>query len=302
MTSSPSSSSSARLQTASALWFFRLAPGVGLPAAWFQAGVAKAKATLPARTGPLNIEVVSHCWNYAHLLAYQLSSLVLSPPGRIKVRMTVCYCVEDLDTVALLEYFAARVVPNVTWNWLPLRREELFRRAIGRNRAALATKADWVWFTDCDLVFHTGCLDALAGVLDGRSDALVFPREEHCTPMLVADDALLQAAVHKPRIVSIDAARFVTQNRSKATGPLQIVHGDMARRFGYCAALRCYQTPTDRWRKTYEDRAFRWLLQTDGTPVSLPGVYRIKHVEKGRYHGPDVFRRIRSGIRKSQQR
>lgn len=283
------------------LWFFRLAPGLRVPAAWFQPGVPEAKATLPGRTSPLNLEVVSHCWNYAHLLSYQLSSLVLAPPLRIKVRMTVCYCTDDADTVALLEYFGSRAVPNVTWHWSPLRREELIRRAIGRNRTALATTADWVWFTDCDLVFHAGCLDTLADVLDGRTDALVFPREERCTVMLEPGDALLRAAAHQPRVVSIDPSRFVTQHRSKATGPLQLVHGDMARRFGYCAALQCYQTPTDRWRKTYEDRAFRWLLRTDGTPVDLPGVYRIKHVEKGRYHGSDMVTRIRSGIRKLQQ-
>lgn len=288
-------------RTIAALWFFRLAPGLRVPAGWFEPGMQAAQARLPARAGPLTLEVVSHCWNYSHLLAYQLSSLVLAPPTRMKVQMTVCYCHEDSDTAELLEFFRSQTVPNVTWHWLPLPRQELFRRAIGRNRAALRSTADWVWFTDCDLVFHEGCLDTLAEALSGRADALVFPREEHCTPMLAPGDALLQAAAREPRIVAIDPMRFVTQRRTKATGPLQILHGDLARQFGYCSALRCYQTPTDRWRKTYEDRAFRWLLRTDGAPVDVKGVYRIKHVEKGRYHGPDIITRIRSTIRQSQQ-
>lgn len=283
-----------------ALWFFRLAPGLRLPAGWWAPGMKKAQATVPEVHSPPRIEIVSHCWNYSHLLAYQLSSLVLAPPQKCRVTMTVCYCPEDQATVALLNYFESQTVPGVTWQWLPLRRAELMRRAIGRNRAALASAADWVWFTDCDLLFHRGCLDGLAVAVAGRSDPLVFPREERCTAMLKPSDELLQAAAATPRVVDIDADRFETQSRSKATGPLQILRGDLARKFGYCRSIRCYQTTTEQWRKTYEDRAFRWLLGTAGTPLDVPGVYRIKHVEKGRYHGRGVITQLRSSIRQAQ--
>lgn len=259
-----------------------------------------ARAAVPEFSSPRHIEIVSHCWNYAHLLAYQLSSLVLAPPQKCRLTMTVCYCEEDQATVALLKFFEAQEVPGVTWQWLPLRREELMRRAIGRNRAARASQADWVWFTDCDLLFHQGCLDGLAAAVADRSDPLVFPREERCTPMLKPSDELLLAAAAEPRIVDIEADRFETQSRKKATGPLQIMRGDLARRFGYCGSIRCYQTTTEHWRKTYEDRAFRWLLGTAGTPVDVPGVYRIKHVEKGRYHGSGVITQLRSSIRQAQ--
>lgn len=283
------------------LWFFRLAPGLHLPAGWFQPGVTALKTQLPARPGPLALEIVSHCWRYAHLLAYQLSSLVLAPPQRLTVRMTVYHADGDADTRAWLDHFGSLQVPNVTWNWVQLPREQLLRRAIGRNRAALASTADWVWFTDCDLVFHTGCLDALAAALAGRHDALVYPREERCTPMLPQDDVLLRAGGEGPRVVTIDPSRFESRRPGKATGPLQIVHGDVARRLGYCAALSCFQSPSEHWRKTYEDRVFRWLLGTEGTPLDIPGVYRIKHIEKGRYHGPALINRLRSAIRRAQQ-
>lgn len=262
--------------------------------------MAAAQAATPTFGSPLKIEIVSHCWNYSHLLAYQLSSLVLSPPRKCEVTMTVCYSEEDQSTVDLLAFFEKQTVAQVTWQWLPLRRAELMRRAIGRDRAARASIADWVWFTDCDLLFHAGCLDGLTDAVAGRTDALVFPREERCTPMLKPSDALLQAAAKSPQLVEIDAARFETQLRQKATGPLQIVRGDLARRFGYCGSIRCYQTPTDHWRKTYEDRAFRWLLGTAGTAVEVPGVYRIKHVEKGRYQGAGVITQLRSSIRQAQ--
>jgi len=261
-----------------------------------------AQATTPKFNDPLMVEVVSHCWNYSHLLAYQLSSVVKSPPTRLKLTLTVCFCEEDKSTVELLEFFAALTIPNVTWNWQPLTRAELMRRAIGRHRAARRSTADWVWFTDCDLLFHQGCLDGLADALAGRTEALFFPGEERCTSMLASDDAMLTAATAESKFVEIDPARFEVQRPKKATGPLQVVRGDLARQFGYCGAIRCYQTPTDGWRKTYEDRAFRWLLGSHGTPIDVPGVYRIKHIEKGRYHGPKLMRRLRSEIRQAKAR
>ena len=89
--------------------------------------------------------------------------------------MTVFYSPEDTKTKALLDFFSEQVVPGVSWNWQPMPKQELFRRAIGRNRAALATKADWVWFTDCDLMFRDNCLDALAEVSAGAPRCIAVP-------------------------------------------------------------------------------------------------------------------------------
>lgn len=302
MESAEASTHTPNLRTRLALWFYRLAPGLRLPASWWVPEMKAAQKIQPESNELVTVEVVSHCWNYAHLLAYQLSSVVQHPPVDLKLTMTVCYCAEDQPTVELLEFFGKQGVPNVTWNWLPLEREELMRRAIGRNRAAKASQADWVWFTDCDLLFHEGCLTRLPAALQGRTEPLVYPQEERCTSMLASDDAMLTAATDGPRLVEIVPDRFDIQRPKKATGPLQIVRGDLARKFGYCDAIRCYQTPTDRWRKTYEDRAFRWLLGSSGTPIDVPGVYRIKHIEKGRYHGPKIVSRVRSEIRQAKDR
>ena len=302
MESADASTHTPNLRTRFALWFYRLAPGLRLPASWWVPDMKAAQVATPEVSDPLTVEVVSHCWNYAHLLAYQLSSVVQHPPTEMKLTMTVCYCDEDISTVELLEFFSRQSVPNVTWNWLPLERSELMRRAIGRNRAAMASTADWVWFTDCDLLFHEGCWTRLPTALRGRTEPLVYPLEERCTSMLASDDAMLTAATHGPQLVEIVPERFEVQRPKKATGPLQIVRGDLARKFGYCDAIKCYQTPTDRWRKTYEDRAFRWLLGSHGRPIEVPGVYRIKHIEKGRYHGPKIMSRVRSEIRQAKDR
>lgn len=285
--------------TEARILFFRMAASGAAPARLFERRLPP-PSERAAKTGPLTLEIVSHCWNYAHFLVYQLSSLVLFPPSRLSVTMTVFYNPEDRRTAELLAFFETQHVPGVRWNWQTLPKEELFRRAIGRNRAALATRADWVWFTDCDLMFREGCLDTLADRLQGRRDALLYPREERRTPLLADDNPMLAEGQRTPRVLNIDTSQFSVQHPGRATGPLQIAHGDVCRACGYCDAIAVYQTPSDRWCKAHEDRAFRWLLRSQGEPIDVPGVYRIRHVHKGRYAAGTAGARLRGRIRKAQ--
>lgn len=280
-----------------AIW---LAVSLKLPARWFQQPMPP-ESQRAARTGRLHIEIVSHCWRYAHLLAYQLSSLVNDPPQEVDVTMTVFYSSEDADTVALLDLFAGMDVPNVTWNWQAVAPTRLFRRAIGRNRAALESKADWVWFNDCDVMFRDGCLDAIGCALQGRRDVLVYPTHEFVSPVYEPGDPVLEAA-RKPRLVDIDPAAFARRDYTRAVGAMQITHGDVARACGYCRDIAVYQQPTDRFAKAREDRAFRWLLGSEGVPVPVTGIYRIRHQAKGRYHKTGWNTRLRTWVRGVQLR
>lgn len=283
------------------LAFFRFAAGGWIPARWFEPDLP-AEENRSARTGKLKLEVVSHCWNYSHFLVYQLSSLVLFPPKKLDVTMTVFYSPEDTRTGELLTFFESHTVPGVSWNWQPVSKQELFRRGIGRNRAALATRADWVWFTDCDLMFREGCLDTLAEVLQGRQDALLFPEEEYTTDLLAEDNPMLRAGTSGPQVLDIDTRSFTTRQISKATGPLQIAHGDVCRAVGYCRNISLYQQPVENFAKCHEDRAFRWLLRSHGLPVHVPGVYRIRHVSKGRYSKNTLRSRVRTRLRMWQSK
>lgn len=261
--------------------FFRLAASGLLPSGPFRPSLPKEPP--PITDGPVALEVVSHCWRYHHLLAYQLGSLALHPPSRTRVTMTVCYTPEDGPTSELLEFFAGHTVPNVEWNWLALSGPELFRRSIGRNRAAKASTADWIWFADCDLVFHEGALDGAGDSLRGRPERLVFPRAHRITPLLEADDPILEAGRGAPRLLDIDLEwDFSEDVRERAVGALQIARGDVARVAGYCGSIGVFQEPLPRWRRTHDDRVFRWLLGTQGTPIEIPGIYRIRHLAKGR--------------------
>lgn len=292
-----SDSPTARWADAAQQLFWRAAAGGWLPARLFNRALPTPEQRA-ARRGRLHIEIVSHCWRYEHLLAYQLSSLVRHPPREVEVTMTVFHAVEDEPTVQLLAFFGAQTVPGVHWNWQRLPPPQLFRRAIGRNRAALASRADWVWFTDCDLLFGPGCLDGLGAALQGRRDALVFPRVEQITELLADDDPRLQRGA--PVVVAADGLHFEPHEPGRATGPLQVTHGDAARALGYCAPIAYYQQPASRWRKAHEDRAHRWLLQTAGTAIDVPGVYRIRHAAKGRYVQGSTMSRLRGWLRRRQ--
>ncbi len=275
----------------------RLLVGTPLPARWVVRGLPSL-GKLPSRAGLLELEIVSHCWRYGHLLIHQLASLIRFPPHDLKVRMTVFYAPEDRDTARLLDFVGTYDPPGVEWNWQPVDRRHLMRRAIGRNRAALNTRADWIWFTDCDVVFHEGCLDGTARALQGCSEPLVHPAREWRTSLLGPDDPLLAPWTEERGLPEIDPERFHEHRLDRATGPMQITHGDAARALGYCDALSTYQEPADAWQKATEDRAFRWLLGTQGMAVDIPGVYRIRHAQKGRYGSPGLVAGIRGGIRR----
>ena len=283
--------------------FYRLAASGFLPASWFRS-VDPARLDKAKRTGKLKLEIVSHCWRYGHYLTYQLSSLVNHRTEKLDVTMTVFYAEGDDAVTPVLDYFAAIDVPGVTWNWQPLPKQRLFRRSIGRNLAAKSTTADWIWFTDCDIIFHERCLDVLADELQGRDDPLVFPRIGLGTALLAEDDDILTRGREGPALLDIPLESFTPYGdaRSKAKGPYQITHGDVARAAGYCETIGLYQKPADRWRKTYEDRAFRWLMGTHGTALDVPGACQIRHVAKGRYKKNSFFSTIRTMIRKNQDR
>lgn len=282
-----------------AIHLFRLIITRILPVSWFRAPLPETTERT-AVDGFFKLEIVSHCWGYSNMLTYQLSSFVNYPPTKCALTVTVFYAKEDTKSQAVLDFFNQKSVENVTWNFQPLSKGKLFRRGIGRNMAARTTDANWLWFTDCDIIFHKNCLDSLAEQLQGKQESLYYPRQERTTEMLAQDDPMLRQD-SEPQLVDIDADGFSLHSRDKAKGAFQIVHGDVARAIGYCEKLRMFQTEDDRWRKTYEDTAFKWLISSEGIPLEIDGVFQIRHVQKGRYTKDSNVSRVRSKIRRLQE-
>lgn len=256
------------------------------------------KSELAVVNENIKLEIVSHCWNYARFFVYQLSSLVKYPPKDMQVKLTIFYSNEDTETAKLLQHFSSIEVPNVEWNFIELATPLLLRRAIGRNQASKATTADWIWFADCDMVFHEGCLDTLSTLLKGRQEILLFPDTLLVTPLLTEEDPMISAGKDKTELLEVDTSKFKPRKFDRATGAIQIIHGDVARACGYCDDLAVYQKPKYHWTKTYEDRAIRWLLGTQGVPIALPNLLLIRHAEKGRYKEDSKISVIRKAIRR----
>lgn len=294
-----------------------LLAGSPVPAEWIYPS-APGPTERSARRGRLHIELVSHCWQYSNLLSYQLHSLLQQRIEHADITYTLFYNDTDRATVSLLELIKTRVAETpksvpanqallskadpatmpINWNFRPLPKPELFRRAIGRNRAALATRADWIWFTDCDLVFLPGCLDGLAAALQGRTDALVFPAREYRTIAYTDQDTVRAVQLERAELKAVDADELECFEITRATGPLQITHGDVARAVGYCRHAEAYLVPaTERFQKCTEDRVFRWMLGTQGVPLEIPGVCRIQHADKGRYRTGSSSAKWRKWIR-----
>ncbi len=282
-----------------AIQFFRLVMERILPPSWFRETLPP-KDQRKAVDGFFNLEIVSHCWQYSNMLTYQLSSFVNNPPTKLALTVTVFYAQEDTKSQAVLDFFSQKNVDNVTWNFQALSTGKLFRRGIGRNMAARSSKADWLWYTDCDIIFHENCLDSLAEQLQGKQEILYFPKQERTTEMLTADDPMLRKD-SEPQVVDIEAGEFSLHSRDKAKGAFQIVHGDIARAIGYCEKLSMFQTEDTRWRKTYEDTAFKWLINSEGIPLDIDGVFQIRHVQKGRYAKDSKVSKVRSKIRRMQE-
>ena len=278
--------------------FYNRVVGSVLPLSWFAPRAPRSEELSIAET-PIKLQIVSHCWNYSHLSLFQLSSIVNYPPRDCELTYTLFYALEDKGMCELVSRFSDMQVPNVTWDWQVLPKAELFRRAIGRHRAATASKADWLWFTDCDLIFHEGCLDSVAKAVVGKQAVMVFPAYEGITDLLPSEHPMLNQTTADGGTIDIDPTLFQRNTITKAKGAFQIVHGDVARTAGYCGSIPLYQQPSEQWRKTYEDTVFRRLIECEGEPVDIVNLYRIRHAEKGRYAKGTSLSAFRKRLRKA---
>lgn len=255
---------------------------------------------------PFKLELVSHCWRYSRLLLLQASSLILHPPDPAKLSIihTIFYSREDAETVAMLHWLQRQQWPaSVKWRHWPIETERLLRRAIGRNEACHDTKADWIWLADVDYLFGPGCLDALPEQLANVAGPLAYPRYAMRSPTDPAGDELIESVLLPPdsadgdgsridgcdcRLRDVDYAAGEIETTRRAIGGVQIYRGDVARDRGYLSDSPRWHRPADRWRRTYEDRAFRgWLGdgngEVRGEPVELPNLYRVRHSKRGRF-------------------
>jgi len=246
------------------------------------------------------IEVVSHCYaaelpQYAAFLVYQASSLVLHKSMNCDACLSVCvwgekedaddptisWSVADPNVAKVLPWMKRTLVEHgIGWSVCYLTRGEIGRRCVGRNRLALASEADVVWFADVDQVFRDGVLDRLVTMEWPKGALMIYPREIMIhRDWKTGDERTSAVDLDDLRLVDVDPAEFVPKRYNRAIGGVQIVRGDFAREHGYNRDEK-WQGPTDRpFGDFRDDVAYRRFCSERGVVVGvdLPGMYRLRH-------------------------
>lgn len=245
------------------------------------------------------IHLITHCYaaelpQFATFLRYQLSSLVLNPPA-VPFLIEVRYSPDDRRTADVVNEFSILLGAQIGLS--PMQPpERLFRRAIGRNEAALSSHADLLWFTDCDYCFGPGCLDGLWESWNKLEQfaSMLYPKQIMTMKSHSDGDDLVAADMDADRfeeVVELGADLFKAQRVHKAFGGLQIVPGSLARRYGYLDGSRRYQRPLAKpFSNFHDDVAFRKSCLKYGPvlPIEVPNLYRLRHTKttyQGQSHG-----------------
>ena len=234
------------------------------------------------------IEIISHCWakkltHYAGLLCYQWSSFLLHKPTACNVLATAVTSSDDPIADGVISWFMQNTPLSIRQIVLPP--EQIGRRSIGRNTAALNCRSDIVWFADADYVFGPGCLDALASLDWPNTVAMVYPGAVQIQKDWKQGDEYVKGLHLSPKLVEINPDDFQTEVYSRAIGGVQIVKGTTARH-GYLSNSQRYQTATKKPFRTTEDIHYRKEVQSFGSiaRIQLPGVFRLRHTENA-YEG-----------------
>lgn len=239
-----------------------------------------------------SIEIVTHAYSpkevpiYHLLLQLQLSSLIQAPPA-IDTMMTICYSPEDELTTKVIDWFEyeKRGIQSLFLKRIPLSKENLFRRAIGRNIVALQSEADVIWMTDCDYLFtdsstlqlaHYHCINSKLNMV--RPETYYIHRSHGFGDLLIE-----RLAPNPPQHLKLDPDHFIIRKEKKAIGGVQIVKRSAIKEIGYLNGTK-WTHPVQANKGFKQCRCDVPFRKTVGPSeaVDIPGVYRIRHSRCGR--------------------
>lgn len=229
------------------------------------------------------IEIVVHCFSerhpvFARLLTMQLSSMCLWPPKTCDLLVTVVCKATDEATQAAANTMSRsfKQPANVRLRLLYLEECDLFRRAIGRNIAALGSCADILWYADCDYAITEGFLDRLAAA-EWPESRVAYPQAVQVHRSHAIGDAEI-ARITPGRLFTPDMTLFEEKREKFAIGGLQFCRGEDARKYGYLNGTSWVDPvdPAGGFRDTKCDKAYRSIMG-GSLPMDLPGLYRFRH-------------------------
>lgn len=219
------------------------------------------------------LTIVVHCWHFGHMLMYQLSSLVLNSPRKVKVEIWVIAEPNDRETDELVDHFRNEHGISVYIRTMDV--PKYFNRGRGRDLVARQLQSDIVWFADADYFFGEGCLDSLADI-KLEWNWLYHPKQIQQTKHgngLKYDTPLTDYDLRH-----IDPSDFRTKIIKRAIGGIQIVTGNTARSRGYHTYdYRERKNATEWVRGRHEDVRYRRQFHELGQiqSIDMPNLFRI---------------------------
>lgn len=263
------------------------------------------------------ITIITHCWNdpripiYSDLLRIQINSLFTWPPESTNVELIVAYCEEDAKTRAVVREGEANSDGQIAVTGLPLAKNWLMRRSIGRNIAArtMCCKSDVVWFADCDYVFGRYCLDdATYMVSQSALNALFHPQKTWISKNhQIGDNQREDLTNAEFANLTLFMDDFEEKIEDRAIGGIQIVKGVDARHFGYLNGFPKWQRPKqdneslDNFR---DDLEYRRHVMAVMQAIDIRDLYRIRHSKSSMHKDvqavEDVESQVIKDIRKRQ--
>ena len=209
----------------------------------------------------LTLEIMIHCYHYEKRLCWMLSSLVqqIGDAPNMIVNISHAPNTGNPTTEEVINFFREK---GLDIKETLVTQEQVSNRAIARNKQSTETNADWVLFSDSDMVFDPMFFDDLQKQLKTnlKNTQLVMGADRHSLDDKFCIQYFEQDNTTYPTEIK-DVSKIVSQWKIKwvhgagtVAGNFQLISGKVLKE--KCGGLVTGR-PRDHWRRTRGDRALR---------------------------------------------
>ncbi len=238
----------------------------------------------------MNLEITIHCYNYQRRLTWMLSSILQQKGDIPNITISISYTPNNgnpktEDVIKLFREKGLNIIDIV------LTPEQIPNRSIARNLRTKETKADWMLYADCDLVYDPEFFANIKQQLESdnfKNEDKVIGADRHslndqfCIEYFEKEDKLQYPCIVE-NVAEIANKWPVKRIRGKhdCAGYFQLVRVSAIREKNQVYSGR----DRDLWRSTKSDREFR-LRMGGRVPMDVLPIYHLNH-DRG---GPDIQR------------
>jgi len=234
--------------------------------------------------GKISIEICIHCFRYQKRLTWMLSSILQQKGDVPNIIINISHTDDDGNptTEQVCNFFRDKGL-NIVETKVTMK--EVSNRALARNKQATATTADWILFSDSDMVYSEFFFDDLQKRLKTiyKDVQLVMGADRHslndqfCIKYFEEDKRIYPCVIEgAAKEASGFKLKWIT-GKGVAAGNFQLVSVKVIKEKG---KGKITDRPGDFWRHTKGDRALRVRLGGRIGIVTMPQ-YHLNHDRMG---------------------